>query len=101
MTQTLNHRGPDDSGVQSVGPAGLGHTRLSILDLTAAGHQPMQTADGRVTLVYNGEIYNFAELRRRLEGDGVGFRSRSDTEVVLQAYVRWGTESFRMLNGMF
>jgi len=101
MARTLRHRGPDDSGVNVVGPAGLGHTRLSILDLTEAGHQPMQTGDGRVTLVYNGEIYNFPELRRRLEGEGVGFRSRSDTEVVLQAYVRWGIDCFAMLNGMF
>ena len=101
MTKTLNHRGPDDRGVQIAGPAGLGHTRLSILDLTTAGHQPMQTADGRVTVVYNGEIYNFPELRRTLEGEGVTFRSRSDTEVVLQAYVRWGVDSFAMFNGMF
>ncbi len=101
MTETLNHRGPDDSGVHMAGPAGLGHTRLSILDLTAAGHQPMQTEDGRVTLVYNGEVYNFPELRRRLEGEGVRFRSRSDTEVILQTYLRWGVDCFAMLNGMF
>src|SRR2546421_2093108 len=101
MTRTLAHRGPDDCGVHIDGPASLGHTRLSILDLTAAGHQPMRTADGRVTLVYNGEIYNFPQLRRRLEGEGVVFRSRSDTEVVLQAYVRWGVDCFALLNGMF
>jgi asparagine synthase (glutamine-hydrolysing) len=101
MTHTLAHRGPDDCGVQIDGPAGLGHTRLSILDLTTAGHQPMRTADGRVTLVYNGEVYNFPQLRRRLEGEGVAFRSRSDTEVVLQAYVRWGVDCFALLNGMF
>ena len=101
MTRTLTHRGPDDSGVQAVGPAGLGHTRLSILDLTAAGHQPMQTGDGRVTLVYNGEVYNSPQLRHALEARGVRFRSRSDTEVVLQAYTCWGTDCFPMLNGMF
>ncbi len=101
MTATLNHRGPDDCGVQILGPACLGHTRLSVLDLTAAGHQPMQSADGLVTLVYNGEIYNFPELRRRLEGHGASFRSRSDTEVVLQAYIRWGVGCFAMFNGMF
>ena len=101
MTETLDHRGPDDSDVKVVGPAGFGHTRLSILDLTRAGHQPMQTEDGRITLVYNGEVYNSPDLRRRLEGEGVRFRSRSDTEVVLQAYARWGSHSFAMLNGMF
>lgn len=101
MTETLNHRGPDDSGVAVLGPAGLGHTRLTILDLTSAGHQPMRTDDGRVTLVYNGEVYNFPELRRTLEAEGVTFHSRSDTEVVLQAYVRWGTDCFAKLNGMF
>ncbi len=101
MTRTLDHRGPDDRGVQIIGPAGLGHTRLTILDLTSAGHQPMQTQDGRVTLVYNGEIYNFPQLRRTLEREGVTFRSRSDTEVVLQAYLRWGIDCFAMFNGMF
>jgi asparagine synthase (glutamine-hydrolysing) len=101
MTHTLRHRGPDDCGVQIVGPAGFGHTRLSILDLSAAGHQPMQTPDGRLTVVYNGETYNFTDIRRRLEAAGVRFRSRSDTEVVLQAFAHWGVESFAMLNGMF
>src|SRR6266550_5999719 len=101
MTRTLTHRGPDDCGVQIVGPAGLGHTRLAILDLTAAGHQPLQTPDGRVTLVYNGEVYNFQDLRRTLEAQGVSFRSRTDTEVVLQAYVRWGVECFKRFDGMF
>ena len=101
MTRTLRHRGPDDEGVCVLGCAGLGHTRLSILDLSHAGHQPMKTEDGAVTIVYNGEVYNFVELRRRLEAVGVRFRSRSDTEVVLQAFVHWGPDSFAMLNGMF
>ncbi len=101
MTRCLRHRGPDDVGVQVVGPAGLGHTRLSILDLSSAGHQPMQNEDGSVTLVYNGETYNFSALRHRLEAAGVRFRSHSDTEVVLQAFVRWGLDSFSMLDGMF
>ena len=101
MTRTLRHRGPDDEGVCVLGCTGLGHTRLSILDLSHAGHQPMKTEDGAVTLVYNGEVYNFVELRRRLEAVGVRFRSRSDTEVVLQAFVHWGPDSFAMLNGMF
>ena len=101
MALTLRHRGPDDDGVCSLGPAALGHTRLSILDLSSAGHQPMQSEDGRVTLVYNGETYNFRELRHGLERSGARFRSQSDTEVVLHAFVRWGVESFAMLNGMF
>lgn len=101
MTETLKHRGPDDSGVELFENVGLGHRRLSIIDLTSAGHQPMLSEDGNFALVYNGELYNFQELRRRLEGDGVVFRSRSDTEVVLKAYIRWGTNSFSMFKGMF
>lgn len=101
MTRTLRHRGPDDEGVELLGPAGLGQTRLSIIDLSSAGHQPMQSQDGRVTLVYNGEIYNFPRLREQLETEGVAFRGRSDTEVVLKAYVRWGTDAFSMFEGMF
>ena len=85
MTRTLRHRGPDDEGVELLGPAGLGQTRLSIIDLSSAGHQPMQSQDGRVTLVYNGEIYNFPRLREQLETEGVAFRGRSDTEVVRKA----------------
>ena len=101
MTRTLAHRGPDDSGVDVLGPAGLGHTRLSIIDLSSAGHQPMLSDDRRVALVYNGEVYNFPEIRRRLEGLGACFRSHSDSEVVLRAYLQWGVESFAMLKGMF
>ena len=101
MTRTLAHRGPNDDGVAITGPAGLGHTRLSILDLSAAGHQPMAADDGRVTLVYNGEIYNFRELRRELEEDGVRHTGTSDTEVLLRAYLRWGAAAFERLHGMF
>lgn len=101
MTGTLRHRGPDDHGVAMVGPAGLGHTRLSIIDLSAAGHQPMQSEDQCVTISYNGETYNFREVRRSLEASGVQFRSRSDTEVVLRAFVRWGAATFAKLSGMF
>lgn len=101
MTETLKHRGPDDGGVELFEHVGLGHRRLSIIDLTSAGHQPMLSEDGNFALVYNGELYNFQELRRRLEEDGVVFRSRSDTEVVLKAYIRWGTKSFLMFKGMF
>ena len=101
MTRTLEHRGPDDEGVAITGPAGLGHTRLSILDLSAAGHQPMASADGAVTLVYNGEIYNFRELRRELEAEGVRHAGGSDTEVLLRAYLAWGEVAFDRLHGMF
>lgn len=101
MTGTLRHRGPDDQGTVVSGAAGLGHTRLSIIDLTTAGRQPMQSADGRVTLVYNGEIYNFAVLREALERSGHVFQGRSDSEVVLHAYLRWGVDAFPRFNGMF
>ncbi len=79
----------------------LGHRRLAVLDLTPTGHQPMGDESGRVWLVYNGEIYNFAELRHELEGLGHSFRGRSDTEVILKAYLAWGIDCVRRLNGMF
>lgn len=101
MAQTLRHRGPDDSGVYAQGPVALGHTRLSVLDLSARGGQPMRSEDGRFVLAYNGEIYNFRDLRRMLRARGHSFRSRSDTEVVLHAFVEWGMDSFRRLEGMF
>ena len=101
MTETLRHRGPDDSGTAVFGPAGLGHTRLSVIDLSPAAHQPMISKDGKVALVYNGEVYNFREIRKSLENKGVRFRSRSDTEVVLQSYMEWGTDALSMFNGMF
>lgn len=101
MTNTLRHRGPDDRGTCLDGPVALGHTRLSIIDLSDAGHQPMVSRDGNVVLVYNGEIYNFRQLRRVLESGGASFRGRSDSEVVLQAYLAWGVEAFRRFKGMF
>ena len=101
MAQTLHHRGPDDSGVYAQGPVALGHTRLSVLDLSARGGQPMRSEDGRFVLAYNGEIYNFQGLRRILQANGHAFRSRSDTEVVLRAFAEWGMDSFRRLEGMF
>ena len=101
MTDSLAHRGPDDAGIELLGPIGLGHRRLRILDLSSRGHQPMSTADSRLTIVYNGEVYNFQELRRELEDDGIAFRSETDTEVVLQAYARWGLDAFERFNGMF
>jgi asparagine synthase (glutamine-hydrolysing) len=102
MLDRLGHRGPDDRGVWAVAGVALGHTRLSILDLTSAGHQPMSTPDGQGVLTYNGEVYNFPELRRELEAEGIGFRSRTDSEVVLHALHRWGPErAVRRLDGMF
>ncbi|HJZ73770.1 MAG TPA: asparagine synthase (glutamine-hydrolyzing) [Vicinamibacterales bacterium] len=99
-TARLAHRGPDDEGFHFDGPVGLGHRRLSIIDLSAAAHQPM-TGEAGVVLVYNGEIYNFRELRRDLEASGCAFASRSDTEVVLRAYERWGVDCVRRFNGHF
>ncbi len=104
MTETMVHRGPDDGQVWSDAAAGLalGHRRLSILDLSAAGRQPMESASGRHIIVYNGEIYNFQELRRELEGLGHSFRGHSDTEVLLAAIGQWGVEqALRRANGMF
>lgn len=100
MTATLRHRGPDDKGIWSDGRAGLGFARLAIIDLSAAGHQPMGV-DGQVWLAFNGEIYNFQELRTELEGKGFVFRSRSDTEVILCGYLAWGADVLQRLRGMF
>jgi len=101
MTDAIAHRGPDGEGFYIDSFVGLGHRRLSIIDLSAAGHQPMATKDGNYVLTYNGEIYNFQELRVELEGLGHRFVSKTDTEVVLHAYAEWGTNCFNRLNGMF
>lgn len=103
MTQFLYHRGPDDGAVwlSPSGAAGLGHRRLRIIDLTDAARQPMRSQDGRHTLVYNGEIFNFQELRRDLEGRGHTFRTRSDSEVLLAAWVQWGDGLLQRLVGQF
>lgn len=122
MMKALVHRGPDDSGFLAVNPttgattldgldgdlggAGeprlmLGHQRLSILDLTARGRQPMRSASGRSWIVHNGEVYNYLELRRTLEGLGYSFRTETDTEVILAAYEEWGRECLSRFNGMF
>lgn len=103
MTLSLAHRGPDDSGARFFPEerAGLGHTRLSIIDLSPAGHQPMSSANEDIWVVYNGEIYNFLELRREAELLGHRFRSRTDTEVLLHYYEKEGVECVRRLNGMF
>jgi len=130
MNQAIRHRGPDDEGYFTVQEregqhfsgrdsisaikeqvplitedapisAGIGFRRLSILDLSAAGHQPMLSADGRVALTFNGQIYNYRELRRELETNGFRFRSTTDTEVILHGYACWGKEVVLRLNGMF
>jgi asparagine synthase (glutamine-hydrolysing) len=104
--QSLRHRGPDDSGttiipIASGGELGLTHTRLSIIDLSPLGHQPMRDPVTGNWIVFNGEIYNFRELRAQLESSGERFESHSDTEVILAAYCIWGKDSFRRLQGMF
>lgn len=101
MAGAIAHRGPDGKGVHSDGPLALGHRRLAILDLSDAGRQPMATPDGRFVIVYNGEVYNFRELRRELEAGGHVFRSRTDTEVVLIAWAEWGPAAVDRFNGMF
>jgi asparagine synthase (glutamine-hydrolysing) len=101
MTDAIKHRGPDSEGFYVDSFVGLGHRRLSILDLSRSGHQPMSTEDGNYVITYNGEIYNFQALRIELENLGHKFRSKTDTEVVLHAYVQWGAECLTRFNGMF
>lgn len=101
MAQSLAHRGPDDSGLYLDHEVGFGFRRLSILDLSPTGHQPMVSADGQSVIVFNGEIYNYLELRDELRGAGFCFRSTSDTEVLLAAYRHWGPECLTRLNGMW
>jgi len=100
MEDALRHRGPDDGGVSIEGSVGLAHRRLTIIDLTG-GRQPMTAADGRVRMVFNGEIYNFRELAAELERAGRPVSGRSDTEVLLASYLEWGTNCLDRLNGMF
>jgi asparagine synthase (glutamine-hydrolysing) len=101
MVAALRHRGPDDSGFRLGDVCALGHARLSIIDLSPAGRQPLSNEDGSVWLVFNGEIYNFQSLRGELENLGHGFRTRTDSEVVVHAYEQWGAESVKRLRGMF
>jgi len=101
MADAMAHRGPDGEGQVVYGPVGLGHRRLAIIDLSSLGQQPMVTRDGRYTLTYNGEIYNFQELRADLVARGIRFNSRSDSEVLLYALATWGVEVLLRLNGMF
>ena len=104
MADRLRRRGPDDAGawVDEDAGAAFGFRRLSIIDLSAAGHQPMISANGRLVIVYNGEIYNYRELRRELETQGAAFRGHSDTEVMLEAFASWGVQrTLARLIGMF
>ncbi|MFO7761133.1 MAG: asparagine synthase (glutamine-hydrolyzing) [Desulfobia sp.] len=100
MMAAVNHRGPDDRGMCFDREAALGHVRLAIIDLET-GKQPMTTPDGRFSLVFNGEIYNYRELRKELTGLGYDFRTTSDTEVLLNAWHKWGQDSLKRLNGMY
>ncbi len=99
-TDVMHHRGPDDAGYFVDGNTGLGHRRLSIIDLSL-GHQPMTNEDGSVVIVYNGEIYNFKEVKKELVGKGHIFRTDCDTEVIVHGYEEWGTDCLKRFNGMF
>jgi asparagine synthase (glutamine-hydrolysing) len=101
MTDAIAHRGPDGEGAWIEGNVGLGHRRLAIIDLSPAGHQPMVSTDHRYVLNYNGEIYNFRELRAELEAEGYWFRSKCDSEVLLYALAAWGPRALDRINGMF
>ena len=101
MVGALRHRGPDDEGFWVQAGLGMAHTRLSIIDLSPAGRQPMHLESPSLSIVYNGEVYNHRELRQTLEEKGHSFRSSSDTEVVLRAYAEWGEACVARLEGMF
>src|SRR5437588_10384789 len=95
MADALQHRGPDDSGTWVDAAAGLalGFRRLAIVDLSPLGHQPMRSASGRFTMIFNGEVYNYRALRHELEGFGCRFRGHSDTEIILAAFEQWGIQA--------
>lgn len=103
ITSIIEHRGPDDSGMKWFHDSntGLGHRRLSIIDLSPAGHQPMCNDEGNLWITFNGEIYNYKEIRQELVAIGYRFKSHSDTEVIIKAYEEWGVDSLNKLNGMF
>ncbi len=101
MTDAIAHRGPDGEGHWLENNVGLGHRRLAIIDLSPLAHQPMVSVEHRYVLTYNGEIYNYRELRAELEAAGCWFRSQSDSEVLLAALSHWGTDALLRLNGMF
>lgn len=101
MTDAIAHRGPDGEGFWHEGPVGFGHRRLAIIDLSPGGHQPKQDSSGRYVITYNGELYNYREMRIDLERLGCRFVTDSDTEVVLNAFAQWGTDAIPKFNGMF
>lgn len=103
MRDAMQHGGPDDHGIflHPKLPLAFGHRRLSLIDLSVNGHQPMHFSEAGLTIVFNGEIYNYQEVRKTLEHYGYTFQSQSDTEVILKAYSKWGVEAFEFLNGMF
>ena len=100
MMNSMNHRGPDDSGIFLESNVGLGFVRLSIIDLSTMGNQPMLSNDGRYVIVYNGEVYNYLELKQELKKDFL-FKTKTDTEVVLAAFQKWGIDCVKRFNGMF
>lgn len=101
MTDSLNHRGPDDGGIYIDKNVGLGHRRLSIIDLSSAGHQPMTNEDGRLHIVFSGEVYNFQEIKEVLKSSNHQFKSKTDTELVLHSYEEWGISCLGKFDGMF
>jgi len=101
MMQIMKHRGPDNEGMFIEGNVGLGFVRLSIIDFTSTGHQPMFSYDERYVVVYNGEIYNYIELRDELKSKGYFFKTNSGTEVLLTAFTEWGEECLNKFNGMW
>lgn len=101
MLELIKYRGPDDSGTYHDGAISLGHRRLSILDLSPDGRQPMMAADASVVITFNGEIYNYQEITQVLQEKGYHFRTKTDTEVLLAAYQQWGTECVSYFNGMW
>ncbi|MBM2820459.1 MAG: asnB [Candidatus Berkelbacteria bacterium] len=101
LTDTLSHRGPDDEGIFIDNTIGLGHRRLSIIDLSPLGHQPMFYNNNNLAIVFNGEIYNYLEIKNDLEKSGYKFKSESDTEVILAAYKKWGEKCLERFNGMW
>lgn len=101
MLEAIRHRGPDDQGIEHFGNICLGFVRLSIIDLSPAGHQPMISDDGRFVLTFNGEIYNYIEIRKELSDSGIQFSTSTDTEVLLKAYMHWGKDALHRFNGMW
>ena len=99
MNDSISHRGPDDEGIYIDNHVALGHRRLAILDLSPAGHQPMFDAYDKLVIIFNGEIYNFQEIKKELTD--YPFKTNSDTEVILAAYLKWGKECVHKFNGMF